>query len=119
MKKKIIILFTAILLILVAGYFYHEKKQLDISAVRWNYANGVCKVSFIVSNYNIKQTTHKLSIRAYKQERISNAIVSNIVGEKFTTVEVLAGKKKKINVKMDILLGLNPDIVVVSAWKKD
>ncbi len=117
MKKKVLIFFIAIIPIIVVAYYYCGKKKLDISDVHWVYEKGICTVSFIVRNNAKKQNTYKLSIRAYKQERISNAIVSKIVGEKLILVDVLAGERRKINEKLDLVLGLQPDMVGVSAWE--
>ena len=62
-----------------------------------------------------KLGVNALVIRAYKDKYIGKAIVTDLIGEKRVSATLLPGEQKKISEKMDLILGLLPDRVVVSA----
>ena len=114
--KKISYIIAAIAgLIITTTLFVSDKNKFAVSKIEWGYKKGHFNVSFLIINDGGHELSNKLVIRAYKDKYIGKAIVTDLIGEKRVSFTLLPGEQKIISVKMDLILGLLPDKVLVSA----
>ncbi len=115
MRKKGYIVTGAMILIFSVAYILHEKNKLSISDIKWDFEKESLNVTFLVRNNTREEVINKLSIRAFKDKRISNAIVSDILGEKTITVNLFPGEEKALSENISLKLNIMPDVVAVTA----
>ncbi len=114
MGRKESILTVVIILLVFGVYIIQQEKKLRISDVKWGYEKGIFKVAFLAQNNTRRELTNRLSIRAFKEKRISNAVSYDDVGEKTIIINLYPGEKKYVNEELKLLLNLNPDRVTVN-----